>query len=54
MSLGMFRAVVAEQFIVIDKCSVLVMMQVVIWENIFCYREERQSQNSETQVISET
>jgi hypothetical protein len=27
------------------------MMQVVIWENIFCCHEERQSQNSKTQVI---
>jgi len=50
----MFRAFVAELFIVIDKCSVLVMMQVVMWENIFCCHEERQSQNSKMQVISET
>ena len=49
----MFRAIVAERFIVIDKCFVLVMMQVAIWENIFCCHEERQSQNSKTQVISE-
>jgi len=49
----MFRAIIAEQFIIIDKCSVLVMMQVVIWENIFCCHEERHSQNSKTQVIGE-